>query len=60
MNLRSIKWARNIGSSIACGIMPILIAPARWYLGVAIAFGWFIFGCLLDLVIAKFLPNRRP
>lgn len=58
--MKSIKWVRNVATSILCALCIVVTHPERWRLGLAIAAGWFVFGCLLDLAIAKVLPHIGP
>lgn len=58
--MKSIKWVRNVATSILCGSVTVISRPEHWRIGLAIAAGWFVFGCLLDLAIAKLLARRKP
>lgn len=54
-----IKWIRNVTTALFCGGAAVAFHPERWRLGLLLVGGWFVFGCLLDLAIARFLPRRK-
>lgn len=55
--MKHVQWARNVGPSIACGLIPFVLN--KWVLGVACVVGMFLFAALVDMAIGQLLRKKR-
>lgn len=60
MNIHDIKWGRNVATAAICAATILYSNPGKWMFSFVVAAGFFLFGCIVDLAIAKLIASRKP